>query len=70
MVHCGMWEWCTVGFEQHLYWLYILQQNLMCPEIVDNAPNPRYIFPGGHSMKTSQNLMFLHIAARVWGQHT
>ena len=34
-----------------------------------NYPNPRYIFPGGRSMKTSQIPMFLHIAARVWGQH-
>ena len=35
----------------------------------DNFPNPRYIFPGGRSMKTCQIPMVLHIAARVWGQH-
>ena len=34
-----------------------------------NYPNPRYIFPGGRSMKTSHTPMFLNIAARVWGQH-
>ena len=33
-----------------------------------NYPNPRYIFPGGRSMKTSQIPMFLDIAAWVWGQ--
>ena len=32
-------------------------------------PKPGYILPGGRSMKTSQIPMFLHIAARVWGQH-
>ena len=30
-----------------------------------NDPNPRFIFPGGRSMKTSQMPMFLHIAGRV-----
>ena len=30
-----------------------------------NYPNPRYIFPGGRSMKTSQIPMFLHIAASL-----
>ena len=34
-----------------------------------NYANPRYIFPGGRSMKTSQIPMFLFLAARVWGQH-
>ena len=28
-------------------------------------PNPRYIFPGGHSMKTSQIPMFLHIGVNI-----
>ena len=31
--------------------------------------NPRYIFPGGCSMKTSPIPRFLLVAARVWGQH-
>ena len=34
-----------------------------------NSPIPRYIFPGGRNMKTSQIHMVLHTSARVWGQH-
>ena len=33
-----------------------------------NVLNPRYIFPVGHSMKTFQRPMFLHISTRAWGQ--
>ena len=39
-------------------------------ECTSNGTNPRYIFPGGRSMKTHQIPMFLHIATRVWGQHS
>ena len=46
-------------------WLFISKVQWYSREC--NAPNPRYIFPGGCSMKISQIPMFLHIAARVWG---
>ena len=35
--------------------------------IIDYKLKPRNIFPGRHSMRTSQISMFLHIASRVWG---
>ena len=57
------------------YWRYIpyffvvlaVQSIVWC---TSNDPNPRYIFPGGRSMKTYPIPMFLHIATRVWGQHS
>ena len=24
MLHCGIWDWCIVGFAQRVYWFYVL----------------------------------------------
>ena len=63
-----MWQYgCHIMTDilwQLLFWSLEESEKIMM-----NYPNPRYIFPGGCSLKASQIPKFLHIATRVWGQH-
>ena len=46
-----------------------LRRNLAHYDVIVMKIHPTYIFPGGRNVKTSQIPMFLHIAARIWGQY-
>ena len=75
---CSYVHWCSSALWHHLSrslaegWHFCRSHTIKWKGGVPsrhNAPNPRYFFPGGRSMKTSPIPRFLHIAARVWGQH-
>ena len=68
----GKWIWkCRLPNVDHFFSVSIIGeiQIWICFSNPHCFPNPRYIFPGGRSMKTSQISMILYIAARVCGQH-
>ena len=48
---------CYWGYIPHLFVVLVVQSIVWC---TSNEPNPRYIFPGGRSMKTCRIPMYIY----------